>query len=314
MTSMDRRQFIKKAGTLASVLPLTNNLYSHHLFKTDEPKISVFSKHLQFLEYDQMAKAAAQIGFDGVELTVRPNGHVFPDRVTEDLPKAVAAIKSAGFKPSMIVTAVNDPTNPTDQQVLQTASQLGVKYYRMGYFRYTKGGEIPKDHLAFKQHINGLAEMNNSLGLIGCYQNHAGNYVGASMFELYQLFNESNSRTAGLQYDIRHATVEGGKSWETGLRLVKDKIKTLALKDFRWEKKNGKWDTVNTPMGEGMVDFNRFFSLMKQYGIQVPMSIHFEYPMGGAEHGDREITIKPDKVFEYMHHDLEYIRRAWREA
>ena len=156
--------------------------------------------------------------------------------------------------------------------------------------------------------------MNDSLGLIGCYQNHAGNYVGASMFELHQLFNESNSHTTGLQYDIRHATVEGGKSWETGLRLIKDKIKTLALKDFRWEKKNGKWDTINTPMGEGMVDFNRFFFLMKQYGIQVPMSIHYEYPMGGAEHGDREITIKPEQVFEYMHHDLEYIRKAWREA
>jgi hypothetical protein len=33
-----------------------------------------------------MAKAATEIGFDGVDLTVRPKGHVLPDNVEKDLP------------------------------------------------------------------------------------------------------------------------------------------------------------------------------------------------------------------------------------
>ena len=184
----------------------------------------------------------------------------------------------------------------------------------MGYFRYTKDGNIPADVKNFQKKVKALGELNNSLGLVGCYQNHAGNYVGASMFELYDLFREADPQFTGLQYDIRHATVEGGKSWETGLRLVEPLIKSIVLKDFRWEKNDGVWDTIDTPMGEGMVDFKEYFGLLKKYQIKVPVSMHFEYDLGGAEHGDREITMKPDNVFEIMRKDLEFARKTWSEA
>src|SRR4030042_5508361 len=51
-------------------------------------KISIFSKHLQWLYYKKMAHVVNEIGFDGADLTVRPGGHVVPDRGEEDLPKA----------------------------------------------------------------------------------------------------------------------------------------------------------------------------------------------------------------------------------
>jgi hypothetical protein len=34
-------------------------------------KVAIFSKHLQFLEGAELARAAAQIGFNGIDLTVR---------------------------------------------------------------------------------------------------------------------------------------------------------------------------------------------------------------------------------------------------
>ena len=276
--------------------------------------VSVFSKHLQFLGYDDMAKMAAQIGFDGVDLTVRPNGHVLPEKVEQDLPRAVEAMDQAGLAPVMMATAVNDPDNPVDRSVLKTASALGMKYYRMAYFTYTEDGTIPQDLLRFQQQAKALSDLNRELELVGCYQNHAGNYVGASMFELYQIFKNADQQSAGIQYDIRHATVEGGMSWETGLRLVQSMIRTIALKDFRWEQQDGSWRTVNVPMGEGMVDFKKYFGLLKKYGVEVPASLHLEYPLGGAEHGDREISIKPDQVYEAMRRDLQYVRNLYAEA
>jgi L-ribulose-5-phosphate 3-epimerase len=44
--------------------------------------VYIFSKHLQFLGYEDMAQAAAEIGFDGIDLTVRPGGHVPPETVS----------------------------------------------------------------------------------------------------------------------------------------------------------------------------------------------------------------------------------------
>src|SRR5881296_1486962 len=41
-------------------------------------KVAIFSKHLQFLQGDALAAGAADIGFDGIDITVRKGGHVEP--------------------------------------------------------------------------------------------------------------------------------------------------------------------------------------------------------------------------------------------
>ena len=118
----------------------------------------------------------------------------------------------------------------------------------------------------------------------------------------------------GLQYDIRHAVVEGGLSWQKGLRLIQPQIKTLAMKDFMWEKKNGVWDTQNTPVGEGMVDFKTYFMLLKQYRVSAPVTLHLEYPLGGAENGATQISCDKKVVFEAMKKDLQKVHDLWQEA
>ena len=75
-------------------------------------KVCIFSKHLQWLDYGPMAELAAEIGFDGVDLTVRPKGHVLPERVAQDLPRAVAAVRKAGLEVTMMTTGIADPADP----------------------------------------------------------------------------------------------------------------------------------------------------------------------------------------------------------
>jgi len=316
MNCQSRRTFIKNTAMAAGIFPLSTtpfaNFFDHS--NADKLHVSIFSKHLQFLDYQEMAKAAADIGFDGVDLTVRPNGHVLPERVEHDLPKAIEAIGDAGFEPLMMTTAVDDAMDPVDQTLLQTAAQLGIKYYRMNWFRYPKDVTIPEALTGFQKQLKALGNLNSDLGLVGCYQNHSGIMVGASIHELYDIIKQSQRQSMGIQYDIRHATVEGGKSWETGLRLVEKRIKTIVLKDFRWEEKDGAWDAINVPMGQGMVDFKKYFGLLKKYQINVPVSLHFEYPLGDAEHGAREISIAPKEVYSAMHRDLEFVHKTYADA
>lgn len=314
--NQSRRSFLKKSALMGAFFPLMHgNIPSGIFNSTDNPlKVHIFSKHLQFLSYQDMAEAAAEIGFDGVELTVRPKGHVLPERVENDLPKAVEAIKKAGFAPLMMTTAVNDPGSATDKMVLETAANLGIKYYRMGYYRYLDGKSIPESIQHFQQEAKDLSRLNKKLGLTGCYQNHAGNYMGASMWEMWQLLEEAEQQYLGVQYDIRHAVVEGGLSWQNGLRLIQPHIKTLAIKDFIWEKKNGTWRAENTPLGEGMVDFKKYFQLLKQYQVQVPVSLHLEYPIAGAEHGATKLSGDKQIVFNAMRKDLQKIHDLWQQA
>jgi sugar phosphate isomerase/epimerase len=278
------------------------------------PPISIFSKHLQFLDYREMASVAARIGFDGVDLTVRPGGHVEPESVETDLPRAFGAIEAAGLRHESVTTAVEDAADPLDRRVLEAAAAGGARYYRMNWYRFSDEKSMPETLAECARLVRGLGELNARLGLVGCYQNHAGRLVGASLWEGWRLLEEADPETMGFQYDIRHAVVEGGLSWTNGLRLAAPRIKTLVLKDFKWIEREGRNEVMNTPLGEGTVDFVELFRLLGQLGVRVPMTLHLEYPLGGAESGAGELEGPPEVVYEAMARDLAAVRRLWAEA
>lgn len=314
--SPSRRDFIKKTALAAGTLPFLSAglpVLGSNGKDMPLPKVHVFSKHLQFLDYNEMAEVAADIGFDGVDLTVRPGGHVLPERVEEDLPKAIAALKKHKLPPQLFCTAV-EGVGPLDKKVLETAAKNGLKYYRMNWYDYEKNKTMPESLDEDKKQMKALGEINKKLGLVGCYQNHAGLRVGGSPWEIYQLLEDADPAHMGAQYDIRHATVEGGLSWRNSLRLLQPRIKTIVFKDFRWAENNGKWDAENTPLGEGMVDFKTYIGLLKNYQLDVPISLHFEYPLGGAEHGEKVLKVEQKVVFDAMRRDLKRLKDMWREA
>jgi L-ribulose-5-phosphate 3-epimerase len=312
-----RRGFLKNSLITGSLFPLVHgNLFSMiHSTPADRLKIHIFSKHLQFLNYDDMAEAVAEMGFDGIDLTVRPpDGHVLPERVESDLPKAVEAMRKVSLAPLMMVTAVQDEDNSTDKKVLETAAKLGFQYYRMNWFAYPEGKSMPESLQSFTQKVKDLSLLNKKLGLTGCYQNHSGILVGAVIWEIWELLKEADKQYMGAQYDILHATIEGGLSWQNGLRLIQSQIKTITIKDFKWENKNGEWHAQYTPLGQGMVDFKTYFKLLKKYQLNVPVSLHFEYPLGGAENGATKLSCDKKVVFEAMKRDLQKVQELWQQA
>src|SRR5690625_2720385 len=223
----NRRKFIKDTTLVAGLLPLWPDLTMlSGTKKKSSLKIHIFSKHLQFLEYPQMAEAAAKAGFDGVDLTVRPGGHVLPENVREDLPRAVKAIRRAGMNSVIMATAVTNAEDTTDRKVLETAAEQGVSHYRMAHYSYRENKTIPESIDFYQERIEELGELNKKLGIVGCYQNHAGTQMGASIWELYDLLEDGRRDNMGAQYDIRHATVEGGLSWSRGLELIQSRIRS----------------------------------------------------------------------------------------
>jgi len=282
--------------------------------ENDSLKLSIFSKHLQWLNYAEMAQVAAQIGFDGVDITVRPGGHVLPERVSEDLPKAVDAVKKAGMNVYMITTAITDADEPNTENILKTASALGIQHYRMGWFNYDPQKNIEDSLSDIEAQLGKLAVLNQKHSIYGEYQNHSGAYFGAPIWDLYTVLKRINSRWLGSQYDILHATVEGTNSWPIGLKLLKPYIKSVDIKDFQWAKKEGKWITEIVPLGEGLVDFKGYLNALKLYGIGVPVSMHYEYPLGGAEHGGTTLAIERKEVISAMQKDLSAFKVLLRSA
>lgn len=319
MSSNTRRNFIKK--TMLTTGALVNYGMLHDAFASvnttyneNQLDIHIFSKHLQFLDYKTTGEMAAEMGFSGVDLTVRPKGHVLPEHVKIDLPKAINDIKSAGSKCDMITTRIDSINNPLDVDVIKTASNLGVKYYRSNWFKYHKEKTMEASINSYKKEVADLSELNKKYNIIGCYQNHAGTSIGASFWEIKAILEHANRNYFGTHYDIRHAVAEGGHSWKNGLKLLKPYIKGIVLKDFKWGNVKGKWKPINVPIGEGMVDFNTYFKLLKSYNLNPPASLHLEYDLGGAEKGLTEISVDKNVVFNAMRSDLQALQKLWQNA
>ena len=257
---------------------------------------------------------AAEMGFSGVDLTVRPKGHVLPEQVKTDLPKAIADIKLGGSQCEMITTSIENESNQLDVDIIKTATQYGVKYYRTNWFEYFEDKSLEESIEIYKNQIKDLSHLNAKHNIIGCYQNHAGVKVGASFWEIKAILESANKQYFGTQYDIRHAMAEGGHSWVNGLNLLQNHIKVIVLKDFKWGKVHGQWKPVNVPIGEGMVDFDKYFKLLKKYNLKPPVSIHLEYDLGGAEKGLSEISVDKKVVFDAMKRDLNAVQKLWKEA
>ena len=72
----------------------------------------MFSKMLGEFPVAEAARRIKGLGFEGVDLTVRPGGHVLPERVATDLPEAVKAIRGEGLSVPMITTAITRAGDP----------------------------------------------------------------------------------------------------------------------------------------------------------------------------------------------------------
>ncbi len=75
---------------------------------TPGPKIGGFTKSFQDRPIPEVCRMFKQIGLDGLDLTVRPKGHIEPEQVAQELPKAVAAAKEAGVEILFLTTAITD--------------------------------------------------------------------------------------------------------------------------------------------------------------------------------------------------------------
>ena len=310
---MERRNFIKTTGLSAAGISLAGNgmAGAAPTAKNLKRPLCAFTKCLQFLNFDQVAEVLARQGFDGADITVRPAGQIEPENVKTELPKAVKTLQKSGVEIPMMVTAVTDADNPIEVTTLQAAADSGIRYYRMGWLAYDFTRTIQQNLDTFKVKFEKLARLNEKLGIHGGYQNHSGLHVGAPVWDLYDLVKDVDPQYLGVQYDIRHAVTEGGYSWMLGMKRVEPWIRTICIKDFVWGKDaKGGWKHQNVPLGEGMVSFDDFLKEYSLLKVEAPVSLHFEYDLGGAEAGKKTTKMDHEKIYGLMKADLDWFRKS----
>src|SRR3954469_3272395 len=269
------------------------------------PTFCLFSKHVPDVGWHDLASAANDAGFEGVDLTVRRNGHVAPDRAPEDLPRAIDAITSGGGKVPMITTELTSADTPIARPLLQAAAQSGVRYFKPGYWLYSSSPDVRAEVGATGDALAGLAALARDCGIEMGFHNHAG-YIGAALWEIAPAMDRLDPKWSGYYFDPRHAVAEGGGgAWKAAAHLVAPRLKMVALKDFYWAKGANGWQIVDCPLGEGAVEWTWVASLLRDARFAGPISFHFEYEIPGATARERTA-----RTLQAAAKDLSFARRV----
>ena len=272
-TRINRRSFLSGALATGALLADSSRVLAAGPANTSRNQVCAFVKFLQPLSYEELADAIAEIGFDGIEATVRKDGYIPPAKAPEELPKLAEVFDQRGLKITMITTDILRADSPQARPVLETAAKLGIPMYRLGFYEYDLSQPVLRQLAEIRPQLAELAALNGELGVQAVYQNHSGaEMVGATIWDVYGLIKDLPPEQIDLAFDIRHATIEAGLAWPAVYNAMKSRIATVYVKDFAW---NGR-RAEHVPLGEGRVE-KRFFEMLRRDQFRGPISVHVEY-------------------------------------
>jgi sugar phosphate isomerase/epimerase len=274
-TPISRREFAAQSALAAVALAASVSPLA--AAPVNPWKIIAFSKPFDRSSPDDTADIVADVGWDGIECAVRAKaGHIAPDRVEEDLPKMVEALKKRGKTVEIVTTEITQ-LDPLAEKILRTCAKLGIKKYRLGFSKYTKDKPVADTVREQGAALKDLAAFNRETGLQGGWQNHSGaDYVGAPVWDLWTMLCDLDPKDIGVCFDIGHATLEGGLSWPIQARLMEPWYVAVFLKDFEWQKTEKGWQPAWCNFGEGAVQ-RSFLTNLKKTEFAGPLCQHHEY-------------------------------------
>jgi len=276
------------------------------------PVICAYSQNLAKVEYPELGAIAEQMGYDGVDLTVREGGHVSPRVLNVDLVRAIESVRGTGLELPMITTSITSATDPAAYPILAITGRTSVHLYRTGQWAYGAGdparriGQIRNDLL-------NLVFLSQRSEMTAMISNRAGGNFGESIWDTHSVIGDMDPRWIGYCYDPSQAVTAGNAAgnaagnppgntagWEVGLRLALPRLKAVALQDCVWTKSGAAWRMEMCPLGEGMVDWARFFRILADAKFNGPMTVHYEY--------------RAQDELSAMKKDLDFVRKQVAQA
>ena len=310
-------------------------------------KFLLFSKRLEHLALDDMAATIAGLGLDGVELTVRgaghslpeaaagTPGHVTPDRVRADLPRAAAVCRAHGLEIGWIATDITNADSPYTADVFAVASGCGIRQVKLGYYHYRGFGHLRRQLDEARRDLASIERLCHRYGIQAGVHVHAGFCLSAEAVLAERLVAEFDPEAIGIYGDLGHMGLEGAYGgWVQGLDLIADRLIMLSLKnvalypyaedDATVQRSHVRpaeteerpaatraammWESKFVPLDQGITPYPEAFQYLKRIGYDGGASFHTEYQGAWSW---RELTY-PELIVQ-ARADIAYVKRITTE-
>lgn len=249
----------------------------------------LFTDNLADLSISEALRAAKESGFDGIDLTLRPGGHVLPEQAETGLAAAHQAADQLEMTIAMASTAIADATSPYAEDVIASCAHHGVRQIKLGYWRYQPFGTLREQLDETRQKLERIIRLTRRYNILPCVHVHSGPIMANGGSLLYLILQDFSPDDVGAYVDPMHMTVEGGLSgWEMGLDLLAPWIALVGMKNFRWVPKDRdehgqmQYRSQYTPLADGQAPLPQFMKRLKQLKYDGTVSLHSEYKGGSS--------------------------------
>jgi L-ribulose-5-phosphate 3-epimerase len=256
------------------------------------PPICLYTDQLPLeIGYEEMGGLLKTMGFDGADVVVQPGGHIVPEHADLNFERAIEALNGSGMDVYMVSTPFTSPVDPTLRLAMQWSGEMGVRCFRPGHWKYG-AAEIEQTMAEAQRDISGLAAIARAVGISVGLHNAPGSF-GASLFDTNMVIRTLDPRLVGYDFDAGNAAALGGSAgFATALKLALPRLKMVTARDCVYTKDGDGWKLAECPLGEGMVDWPRFFAALAQSHFAGPISLQTGY--AGKE---SLLAIKKDLAF-----------------
>ncbi len=244
----------------------------------------LFTDNLSDLTVPQACEAAKAAGFDGLDLTLRPGGHVRPEMAEVGMSEAKRAADAAGVVIPMVSTAVTDIDSPHAEAIFAAAAHYGARLLKLGYWDYQPFGTLAHQLDETRSKLARLARLGRKYHVLPCVHCHSGRLLASGGPLLYLILKDFPPEEVGAYADPMHMTIEGGRAgWEMGLDLLAPWLALVGVKNFRWlpddrdEHGQLRWRWEYCPLADGMAPLPEFVAHLKTLKYDGVVSFHSEY-------------------------------------
>ncbi len=284
----------------------------------------IFTKMFQELNVEQTGERAQALGFDGLDLAVRPGFCVNPSNAPDALPDAVAVWSDMGLATPLISLAVdaNDPDDPETRGVFEAAGKARVESIKIGYFPFSVGDDYWSLVASARRALEGFAKLSEQTGVKSVCHTHSGPNLGSNSAGLMHLLRDFDPESLGGYVDMGHMAVEGEDA-EMGLAMVRNHLAAIGAKDARFIELDNPdapapWGKHFVFAGQGATPWKQVLGLLHSWRFEGPFSVHGEYTsdqsviatVGGLDTGDEAHRLRQEGIVA----DLKFLKGLWAEV
>jgi len=268
-------------------------------------RITVFTKPWPEMSLRELGKLVKMLGFDGVELPVRPGYQVTPETVAKGLPEAAKILRDEGV-------AIGSVAGPTDERTIAACAAAGCHIIRVCVGIDLKIGYMVAEARERKGY-DALVPALKRHGVSIAVQNHCGFCVGSAI-GIMHLIEGYDPAVVSAALDPAHCAVDGEPP-EMAIDICWSHLSLVNLKSASHFRRSGpnqveaSWEIYWSTAQHSGYSWKATVEELRRRGYSRDICLPAEYTDDAKEGQLMESAVVPP-----LKYDMAYVRFLMSEA